>query len=85
MSKLLTAPEEIQMECPVCTGPAKDITNPGFDGQAVRCPECREFEVADSVERRLRKLTPEGRRTALEKAIAFAAPDQRPAINSLTL
>jgi hypothetical protein len=42
------------MQCLVCTGAATDITLAGFEGIVVRCPNCGDYEVADSALRRFK-------------------------------
>jgi hypothetical protein len=70
------------MQCQVCAAAAENITRPGFDGLAVRCPRCGDFEVADSALNRLLRCDADERATALEKAKRFAAPRTRPCITT---
>lgn len=72
------------MQCLICDGPAEDITPGGFEGVIVDCPRCKPYEVAGSVQRKLSQRNLERRIGALRKAQRFAAPETRPAIDSMT-
>jgi hypothetical protein len=37
------------MKCPVCEQEAKDITSRSFDGIAVRCAACGDFEISNTL------------------------------------
>ena len=52
----------------VCTGAATDITLAGFEGIVVRCPNCGDYEVADSALRRFQTASLSERGAALRKA-----------------
>jgi len=56
------------MQCLVCTGEAKDITPAGFDGIVVRCPNCGDYEVADSALKRFQTASLSERGVAFRKA-----------------
>jgi predicted RNA-binding Zn-ribbon protein involved in translation (DUF1610 family) len=56
------------MQCLVCTGAATDITLAGFEGIVVRCPNCGDYEVADSALRRFQTASLSERGAALRKA-----------------
>jgi hypothetical protein len=73
------------MNCPICGAVAENITSPGFDGLGVRCPNCKDFDVADPVFNTLLTMDFEERTAALDKAKRLAAAGKRPEINSLTL
>ena len=73
------------MQCPVCEGPAKEITPPGLDGVSVDCPTCALFDVTDKAIKKLEGLGTEGRRGALTKAIQFWTDDPRPCISTACL
>ncbi len=70
------------MLCPICNGPAENITPGGFDGLVVKCATCGPYEIAGTVRVRLAKLRLEDRPTVLQKAKRFAAPGARPTISS---
>ena len=74
------------MECPVCGGPAENISPEGYDGVVVRCYACTgQYEISGTVISALLQLDRAGREAALEKAKAFAAPGTRPAITTACL
>jgi hypothetical protein len=73
------------MNCPICGAPAENISRPNFDGLGVRCHNCKDFEVADSVLNALLRMDIAKRTAALENAKRLAAKGERPVINSLTL
>ena len=68
------------MNCPVCDGPAEDVTSGGSDGQTIKCPTCGPYEIVGWVMLRFEALGPEGRAKALKKAKLWAEPGTRPAI-----
>lgn len=59
-----------------------DITNPGFDGRSVRCPDCGDYDVADSGLVKLGNLNMQRRKDALKQAIHFASSGARPCITT---
>jgi hypothetical protein len=75
------------MNCPVCSGPAHDITSNTFDGRSFYCVHCRVFDISGTVwgSGMLQMLTPEQRREALKKAKLYAPNGQRPIILSYFL
>ena len=70
------------MKCPVCDGPAQDITEPGFDGKSVKCDECGRYNFTGTAMPRFEKLSQEERKDALHKAKRFAKTGLRPVIDS---
>ena len=70
------------MRCPVCEGPATEITLPGLNGVSVDCPICALFDVTSKAATKLKGLDTKGRRDALTKAIQFWADDPRPCIST---
>ena len=56
------------MQCLVCTGAATDITLAGIDGVVVRCPNCGDYQVADSALRRFQTASLSERGAAFRKA-----------------
>jgi hypothetical protein len=74
------------MQCGVCTGAAKDITPPGFDGIVIRCPTCKDYEIAGGAAlARFRNASVEERAAALKKAKAFQGLPGRPTITTTCL
>ena len=72
------------MKCPVCNGPATDITGPGFEGQSFRCTLVDGyFDVARGCLRRLQRLNTAQRHLVLNRAIRSRPDDARPRITSL--
>jgi hypothetical protein len=70
------------MQCPVCDGPARDHTPPGFDGIVVGCNTCGNYGIANAYLNQLRALEPAARREVLQKAKQLAK-FARPSINKL--
>jgi hypothetical protein len=70
------------MQCPVCEGPAKDITRRDFDGLVVRCEgRHKDFEVVGGgVLEKLQALDLEDRERAFKKTESWAEAGTRPAI-----
>jgi hypothetical protein len=62
----------MQCQCPVCDGPARDRTPPGFNGIVVSCATCGNYDTADEYLDKLRVLEPAARREVLRKAIQLA-------------
>jgi hypothetical protein len=58
------------MLCEICKGLAVDRTPPGSDGVKINCPTCGNYAIAGDVLSKLRELTVEERRRALQKAKA---------------
>jgi len=77
---------EFSQECPICGGPATEVTPADFDGKVITCSSCEPngFEVAGGYLEKLKALPQEDRNRVLRKAREFAAPGKRPAINSRT-
>jgi len=72
------------MQCPVCGAVAENIS-PDFDGLAVRCHNCGEFDVAGPALNDLLGLDGTGRAAALEKAKRRSSPGSRPTIGTTSL
>ncbi len=70
------------MQCPVCEGPAKEITPSGLDGVSFDCPTCGRFDVTSNAMRKLEGFDTEGRRGALTKAMRFWTDHPRPCIST---
>jgi hypothetical protein len=70
------------MRCPICGGVAKDITRHDYDGLAVRCRNCGDFEIAGTTLKDLVQLDETGRAAALGKAKRFASLGARPTIST---
>lgn len=72
------------MICPVCAGPAEDITLLTFDGKSIRCTKCGDYDISGTVwdPGAFRSLHPEERAAVLKKAKQFAQPGARPMISS---
>jgi hypothetical protein len=68
-------------QCLVCTGAAKDLTTPGFDGRIVGCLNCGNYEIAGSAWQRFRNASQDERLAALKKGKAFQTLS-RPTITS---
>ena len=66
------------MKCPICAGPARDITTAGFDGISVRCPVDGDFDVKTGFALKLQELSPAKRHYLLNDAILAARPGSRP-------
>jgi hypothetical protein len=73
------------MQCPVCGAIAENITRPDFDGLAVRCRNCKEFDVAGTALNGLLRLDGAERAAALERARRFASVGVRPSITTTCL
>jgi hypothetical protein len=76
------------MDCPVCGTPAAtDITPNTYDGKAVRCPACGEFDVVGSVYEpgALKALELNKRKDALDRARLQAILGYRPRITRYDL
>ena len=82
-SKAMTHFSEI--ECPVCGGPARDITPPDLDGQAIHCKKCEKYKITGTVKCRFSELCPELRADALRKAKRWAEPGDCPVISTKTI
>lgn len=77
--------QKVEMKCPVCNDPAREITESGGpDSQIIECMVCGTYEITGTVLAMYRweTLPPEGRKDALLKAKRFASPRQRPTIDS---
>ena len=59
------------MKCPVCSEPAKDISEPSFDGQSIRCASCGDYDIAGEYIEKLTPLSLEERLNTLSKARKF--------------
>jgi hypothetical protein len=68
------------MQCPLCSGPANDITPTDFDGEIIHCPLCGDYEIAGNVQGRFTRSALEDRRSAWRKS--FLGPAMRPRITS---
>jgi hypothetical protein len=74
------------MQCRVCTGAAKDITPADYDGIAVRCPTCGDYEVAGGAAlSRFKNASVYERADALKKAKTFQGLAKRPTITTTCL
>ena len=67
------------MQCPIC-GAVAEITSPDFDGVAVRCHNCGEFDVAGTALNDLLRLDGTGRAAALDKAKTLRSSRSRPSV-----
>lgn len=68
------------MQCAVCGAEAEDLKRGDFDGMAVGCKRCGEYEVPDSVLNEFLRLDYDRRVAALKAAQAAAEPGSRPSI-----
>ena len=73
------------MQCPICTGAAKDIAPPDFDGKVIQCPNDGTYEIAGSALRRFESVSVYDRARALAKAKSFQGLAQRPTITTTCL
>jgi hypothetical protein len=73
------------MQCPICGAVAENITRGDYEGLSVRCHNCGDFDVVDSVLNKLLRLDGAGRADALEKAKGFARAGARPTISTTCL
>jgi hypothetical protein len=69
------------MQCPVCGAVAEDIGS-NFDGLAVRCHNCGEFDVAGPALNDLLRLDGTMRAAALDKARRRSSSGSRPTIDT---
>lgn len=72
------------VQCPVCGAVAENIS-PDFDGLAVRCHNCGEFNVDGTALNDLLRLDGAGRAAALEKAKLRNSAGSRPTIRTTCL
>jgi hypothetical protein len=73
------------MECPICGALARNITPGEFDGLAIKCVHCGDYEVPDSALNALIRLDFDARSAALEKAKSVAGAGMRPSITTACL
>ena len=72
------------MLCPICGALSENVTSADFDGLAVRCKHCGEFEIEDAALNNLLRLQEPARVVALERA-KRSARKQVPTITSTCL
>jgi len=70
------------MKCLICGGPAAEVTQAGFDGVAMDCPNCQPYEVPRSALKKLNRVDAIERIGALKKARKLATTGTRPAITT---
>ena len=70
---------------PVCRSSASNRTPPNFDGQIIRCNNCRDIEISGSVLAELQSLDRTARAVALQKARSLSQPGSRPVITTACL
>ena len=64
--------------CPICGNPS-NAGSPTFRGRKeVTCDTCGQFQISDSGEAALKRLSSEDRRTKLEEARQLAGPGEIP-------
>ena len=68
------------MQCPICAAEAIEVTSAGYDGVIVECKHCGTFDVTSLAINDLVRLDFDGRRHALQNAMASAPKGTRPAI-----
>lgn len=73
------------MKCPICLGPAEDISPPGLDGQEIRCPVHGDFMITGTVKPIFDSLGQLARRDTFSKARQFAAHGAVPVISTKCL
>ena len=74
------------MKCPVCTGSARDVTLPDFDGERIKCDLCGEYDISGTIVFRLSTFNIEERKEALSKAKRIVTNGNSPMYrNSLQL
>ena len=70
------------MQCSVCGAEAEDLSSGEFDGLAVRCKRCGEYQVADSALNAFLRLDYDARVAALDKARSSAGAGTRPTVTT---
>ena len=73
---------ELEMKGPVCTGSARDVTLPDFDGERIKCDLCGEYDISGTIVFRLSTFNIEERKEALSKAKRIVTNGNRPCIET---
>ena len=65
-------------KCFICEEAAHDVTEPGFEGRSISCPSCDTvYDVPHAGLDRLRSMTLQDRKSALDAARRRAKPQDR--------
>ena len=71
------------MQCLVCTGEAKNLTPPDFDGYVFECPTCGKYEVLGCTWGQFQNASQAEREAALGKAVSLQGFSRWPTIKTV--
>ena len=74
---------QIEMQCLVCGGAARDLTPQNFDGSVIGCQSCGNYEVVGGAWDRFQVASQQERAMALAKAASLKGVARWPTIKNM--